>query len=238
MEIHRASSATWGDEAGARICQLVIESNRGLIQSAMENKTDLLDIYSIEQLSEPDDNGIKLQYSVIHFDQPELIRYLYKRGMDFSKPCDPMGFGTPIFYAVTLNKLDIVEVLWKLGISLTDPCDKFKRTPIYHARKLENERMVHLIEKLSTRRARATAFLTKNILRYRAVLGYKKMKRSIIIIQRVIRGFLGRRRAKKIRKEKKKQRKEERKAKKEKTVERSLKKKGKMAASPSLLDQR
>ena len=101
-DIHRASSQTWEDEACAQLCRLIIDSNNGSMQQVIENRTDVLDLLTLQELSAPvDDLGLTLPFLAIYFDMPDILRYLHKRGVDLQKYCDPMEFGTPMFYAVS-----------------------------------------------------------------------------------------------------------------------------------------
>ena len=126
------SSECWGEQAGARLCQLLIDSNDGMAQQIQEGRTDLLDLLPRENLEQPDDLGLTLPYLAVHHDRPEMLVYLYKRGVDLSVPCDSMDYGTPMFYAVSLGKIRLVETLAVLGVSLNIACETVtKMTPYY-----------------------------------------------------------------------------------------------------------
>ena len=55
--VHRAACSSFGDEAPARLCQIIVESNKAFLQEVLDNKVDLLDIYENEELLEVDDLG-------------------------------------------------------------------------------------------------------------------------------------------------------------------------------------
>jgi hypothetical protein len=57
----------------------------------------------LKELERTDDLGLSLPYLAVFYDRPDMLRYLRKRGFNLKKPCDPMGFGTPMFYAVYLG---------------------------------------------------------------------------------------------------------------------------------------
>ena len=63
--IHRASSKSWGDEAAARLCKVILESNHAVAQQVVENKTDLLDLLSFEELIEVDDIGLNVVFFAV-----------------------------------------------------------------------------------------------------------------------------------------------------------------------------
>lgn len=97
--IHRASSSSWGESATARLCKIIVDSNKAFLQEVMDNKTGLLDISELEELNETDDLGISLPFLAVHYDRPDILCYLLKRGVDLSAPCDPMAHGNVMFYA-------------------------------------------------------------------------------------------------------------------------------------------
>ena len=102
--VHIGASSSWDDQAAARLCELVIASNNGLSAQVANGKTDLMDILPVEKLTEPvDDLGLTLIFLAIYYDRPEIIEYLHKRGVDVTKPCDPMDYGNPMFYAIQLR---------------------------------------------------------------------------------------------------------------------------------------
>ena len=107
--IHRASSSSWGDESVARLCSIIVDSNNGMAQQIMENRHDLLDIYSLDELKETDDLGLTLPFLAVYYDRPDMLKYLHQRGFDLSTTCDAMKFGACVcrvpvlFYPVILS---------------------------------------------------------------------------------------------------------------------------------------
>ena len=72
--IHAASSRSWGDEGAARLCKIILESNTGFTQQILENRHDLLDMATDEQLMEPvDDIGMTLPFLCVYYDKPKMI---------------------------------------------------------------------------------------------------------------------------------------------------------------------
>ena len=129
------SAESWGDQACARLCQVALNSNDGMAQQIQEGRTELLDLLPLRELEKADDLGIKLPYLAIFYDRPEMLVYLYKRGVDLTKPCDAMDFGTPMFYAVNFNRVRLVETLDSLGVSLNSGCDTLGgMTPYYYGK--------------------------------------------------------------------------------------------------------
>lgn len=82
--IHPSSSESWGSDACAKIFSHVVEANDGREQMIVENKKDFLELYSKEELEKPDDLGNTLQFLAVYHDRPEMLRYLYARGIDLS----------------------------------------------------------------------------------------------------------------------------------------------------------
>lgn len=80
--IHPASSESWGKEACARIFSHIVEANDGRAQQIVENKTYFLELYSKAELEKKDDLGMTLPYIAVYHDRPDMLRYLYARGLD------------------------------------------------------------------------------------------------------------------------------------------------------------
>jgi hypothetical protein len=194
------SAERWGDQAFARICKIIVDSNDGINQSVMENRTNLFEIMSVDQLIKGDDLGLSVAYSSIYYDQPDIISYLHKRGVDLSQPCDPMDYGTPIFYAVMMGRLRLIELLHKLGYSLQKPCETtFNQTPLHYAKKRGVGDVIEFITKVVTREERAKNLLHKNIMCRYHFRKYQAAKKKIILLQTLYRGRLARARVKRIR---------------------------------------
>lgn len=83
--IHPASSESWGTGACAKIFSHIVEANDGRAQMIVENKTKFLELYTKEELLKPDDLGNTLQFLAVYHDRPEMLRYLYARGIDLCK---------------------------------------------------------------------------------------------------------------------------------------------------------
>jgi hypothetical protein len=188
-----ASSEMWGDQAVARLCQVIIESNDGMVQQILENRTDWLDLLSKEELERTDDLGLSLPFLAAYYDKPDAIRYLHKRGFDLSLPCDPVGFGNVMYYAVTLGKIRIVETLDAIGYSVTKPCETiFQKNAIYYAGRKDDIYLMELLEQIRSREERAHSLFLKNFLKAKYRRLYLKKKASALKIQRVTRGKISR----------------------------------------------
>ena len=187
------SSELWGSDATARLCQILLEANDGMAQQIVENRHDLLDLMTLKELERVDDCGLSLPYLAVHYDRPDMIRYLHKRGIDLSKTCDPMDFGTPMFYAVNLGKIHIVEALDSLGVSVTNICDNYlKQTPTYYANNIGDASIAEHIELLMQKEQRAGDLFMKNFLKSKTRRRFLLMKKSVITIQRCTRGLADR----------------------------------------------
>ena len=106
---HRASSESWGDESGARICQLVMQDNNGIAQSIADNRIDLLELLTFEELNQADDLGLKPIYLAIQYDQPEVLLYLYNRGVNINNFCK--NGDAPPFYEPEGGELSMARLV-------------------------------------------------------------------------------------------------------------------------------
>lgn len=187
------SSELWGEDATARLCQILVEANDGMAQQVAENRHDLLDLMTLKELERVDDCGLGLAYLAVYYDRPDMIRYLHKRGVDLSKPCDPMEFGTPMFYAVTMGKVHVVEALDSLGVSVTNVCDTYmKLTPAYYATLSGDQAVSVKIHNLVHKEQLAGNLFMKNYLKSKARRRFLRMRKAAITIQRCARGLADR----------------------------------------------
>ena len=195
------SAELWGESATARLHQIMVEANSGLMQQIAENKTNLLECLSKEELEAYDEDfELNACYLAVYYDHPSMIYYLHKRGLDFSKTCDPMDFGTPMFYAVLYGRIHIINALHKIGISVNRVCDNYLHmTPKDYASMRSNQYVIKMIDDLLNIDRKSYDLFVKNYLKlkYRRLYLYKR--RRIIIIQRFIRRFLKKLRFEKIR---------------------------------------
>lgn len=193
------SSEAWGDQAGARLCQIIVEANDGMAQQVQEGKTDLLEFRTLEQLQETDDLGLTLQFLAVYYDRPNILEYLARRGIDLSKPCDPMNYGNPMFYAVNLGKPHLVELLDKLGCRATQPCETvYNKTAEYYAERKDDIELVDKLRKLKEAEVKTAELFRKNYFRFIAVKNLKKCVKAAITIQKRVRGISGRIRWRKV----------------------------------------
>jgi hypothetical protein len=104
-----------------------------------------------------------------------------------------MEFGTPMFYAVSLGRIHIVEALDQLGVSVTNVCDSYmKLTPAYYATLSGDPSVAAKIDNLIYKEQKAGDLFVKNFLKHRARRKYLRMKKSAIIIQKHARGLADR----------------------------------------------
>ena len=187
------SSELWGEDSTARLCQILLDANDGMAQQISENRHDLLDLLTLKDLERVDDCGLSLPYLAVHYDRPDMVRYLHKRGLDLSKPCDPMEFGTPMFYAVSTGKMHIVETLDSLGISVKAVCDTYmKKTPSFYASLTGDPSVALKIENLVYKEQLAGDMFMKNFLKSKYRRRFLRMKRAAILIQKCSRGLADR----------------------------------------------
>ena len=64
--VHRASASSYGKDASAKLCQIIVDSNTAFMQEVMDNKVDLFDTLDDEELMEVDDLGIYLNSASLH----------------------------------------------------------------------------------------------------------------------------------------------------------------------------
>lgn len=185
------SSKNWGEQSCARLCQIVMEANDGMAQQIIENRTDLLDLLPLEQLDCVDDFGLTLPYQAVYYDRPDMIKYLVKRGIDMNKPCDGLNFGTPMFYAVNMGRVAVMEALHLCGCSVLNPCDKYLNLmPEYHAIRTDNPLVSEKITYIKNADLRAAMLWKRNYLRFKCQKKYRIQRAAIILIQKIIRGSL------------------------------------------------
>lgn len=189
-----ASSELWGESSIGRICEIIVASNDGAFQQIKENRTDLLDHLSKDQLEQTDDLGLSLPFLAVYFDRPESIIYLHKRGLDLNKPCDPVGFGTPMFYAINLRKPNIVKALDRVGYSISSPCETvFNYNAIKYAERNDDHVMLDMINNIHKAQNDALELLRKNFLKTIYRKKYLRKRYLIIKIQKIVRGYIIRR---------------------------------------------
>ena len=198
---HRASSNSWGDNAGARLCELIVASNTGAAQNISEGRTEMLDLMSLEQLNEPDDIGLSLPFLCVYYDRPELLIYLKKRGVDINAKCDPMKFGTPLFYAIQYRRYRLIETFDRLGVNLGAGCDDIDQTPLTHAKRMDDPRIAELVTYFMTRTANSAILIQRNFLRKMGQREAMQRKKAVQLINRIFRGAVGRRRMRQKRRE-------------------------------------
>lgn len=189
-----ASSSSWGDQAIGRLCEIIMDANDGRIQQIMENRHDLLDLLSKEELERVDnDLQLSLPFLAVHHDRPDMIRYLHVRGLDLSKPCDSIGYGTPMFYAVSMSRHAVAMTLYALGVQISVPCETFfNMLPLFYAKRKDDHFLISWIEDLNAKENKAREFFRKNFLRNLYTKKYHRKRVAAIHLQRIARGRLAR----------------------------------------------
>ena len=175
------------------MCEIIVTANSGIAQQIAENRTDLLDILPKSALNAPtDDLGLTPAFLAVYYDRPEIINYLHSRGVDFSKPCDPMEFGTPMFYAINLGRSRLISQLDMLGAGIDKPCDRFGQLPMVHVNRLDDQGALTAIKWSAGKEKRAAVLFFKHFLRSKCHKRYLRMLVAIPLLQRIVRGLLGR----------------------------------------------
>jgi hypothetical protein len=81
--IHPSSAQSWGAGACAKLFSHVVEANDGRAYEIIRNQTSFLDLYTPEQLAKPTDEiGNTMPFLCVYHDRPDMLRYLYARGVD------------------------------------------------------------------------------------------------------------------------------------------------------------
>jgi len=126
-----------------------------MYQAIVEGDLDILnDLHSsgdCSDLTKGDDLGNTPTYLACAFDQPEVLRYLHKKKVDLSRPCDANRFGNAAFFAMHYGKTAILTDLWEMGYDVSAPCEKFGFPPIYYAKLKKDTIMVDHLEMLQNR---------------------------------------------------------------------------------------
>ena len=100
---------------------------------------DLISSGDYPDLNIPDEVGNVPAHLAVLFDRPAVLRLLHSLGVDLSRKCDPVNYGTPAFYAMHYGKVGLLTDLWEMGVDLSAPCDKFGLPPLYYAEKKGDE---------------------------------------------------------------------------------------------------
>eukprot|EP00752_Nemacystus_decipiens_P018586 g16664.t1 len=123
--------------------------------------------HNLVELEATDDLGNTAAHLAVFHDSPRVLRLLHELGLDLSATCDAEEFGSAIFYSVYLGRVECLEELIALGYDMFPPCDRFGRTPEVVAERHDQG----------------------------AALAMVRRSLACLDIQRLARGFLGRRKA-------------------------------------------
>lgn len=135
-----------------------IPNKATMYQIVSENDCDALktlpDLFQTRlDLSLPDEHGLTPAYLACTLDKPDILKTLHNElNINLSKPCDSMMFGSPSFYAVQHNHVNILETLWELGYDLTQSCDKFENSPLFYAEQNKDFKSIKMLRELETRK--------------------------------------------------------------------------------------
>lgn len=167
----------------------ILESNSGILQQVLCNETDMLNLLTADELSEFSDIGLNLFFLAVYHNKPQLIRYLWNRGIDIHASVDPLLFGNAYFYAVTFGHIDVVATLHSLGCDIDRPCNSLQEKPLDRAKALDNLEMEITILKLLSHKRQASILFEKNVMRLAYKRRYIYTKSCIVIIQKHLRMF-------------------------------------------------
>lgn len=178
-----------------------MEANDGMAQQVAENRTELLELLSTEELNRRDDLGLSLAYLAVYYDRPKILQYLHDRGVDLSLPCDSADYGTPMYYAVTMQRHQCVitlDLLGPDGTSIHAPCTKFDELPRVHAERVDDAQMIATLDYLQDKEERAADMFLKHFYRSKARKHYLEMRKSALFLQRIARGYIARKKLRKL----------------------------------------
>ncbi|CAN0422263.1 unnamed protein product [Ascophyllum nodosum] len=102
--------------------------NQAVVQDDTKTLTWMVD-HDLVDLAAVDDMGNTASHLAVFHDSPSVLRLLHRLGVDLSTTCDADGFGSAIFYSVYLGRVECLAELISLGYDMTRPCDRFGRTP-------------------------------------------------------------------------------------------------------------
>jgi len=200
--IHSGAASSWDDQACAKLCDMVMLANNGLGQQVANNQTELMDVLSTKALEGPiDDLGLTLPFLAVYYDQPEILEYLRKRGIDLKAVCDPMEYGNPMFYAIYLRRIRMIRTLDILGVSVREPCDSLKTVPLQLATRTNDQYVKDEIAYCWGKEQRAGTLVTKHYKRIVERRKYLFKLKIIPLMLRVMRGMIARARVRRMRKE-------------------------------------
>mmetsp|Transcript_28259 Transcript_28259/g.36556 ORF Transcript_28259/g.36556 Transcript_28259/m.36556 type:complete len:172 (-) Transcript_28259:163-678(-) len=121
----------------------------------------------------------------------EVLRCLHELGVDLTKPCDSMGYGSPAFWAAKYGREHILLELFNLGIDLNGPCERYGKDPKFMAAVCGNHNAIDRVDQLRQKRNFSAAFiqalLRGVITRTRASL-LRRQYAACAIIQKRMRG--------------------------------------------------
>eukprot|EP00903_Cladosiphon_okamuranus_P016147 g14902.t1 len=123
--------------------------------------------HNLVALEATDDLGNTAAHLAVFHDSPRVLRLLHELGLDLSAMCDAEEFGSAIFYSVYLGRVECLEELIALGYDMSPPCDRFGRTPEVVAERHDQG----------------------------AALALVRRSLACLDVHRLVRGFLGRRKA-------------------------------------------
>lgn len=104
-----------------------------VINGDVECFKELIENMDIDQLQNVDYFGNNPAHIACKLNKPYILKALHEKGVDLSKPCDTVSFGSPIFYALQYQNVSILNLLWELGYDISGSCDKFGNSALYHA---------------------------------------------------------------------------------------------------------
>lgn len=107
-------------------------------------------------LSVKTEMGTTCAYLAVLNDRPDILRLLFELGIDLTKPCDAMDYGSPALWAAKYGREHVLVELFNLGIDLNKtPCEKYGKSAFFMANVFGNHPAMERVEQLQARRNEA-----------------------------------------------------------------------------------
>lgn len=114
-----------------------------------------------------------------------FLSVLAEMGIDLTQPCDPMGYGSPAFWAAKKGRDECLLELFNLGVDLTAVCEKHGKNTFEIASITGNQRAIERVKAQQARRAlaakKAQAMMRGVLARRRAT----KVKVRVVAMRRI-----------------------------------------------------
>jgi hypothetical protein len=95
-----------------------------------------------------------------------VLRLLQELGYDLKKPCDPMGYGAPAFWAANYGREHVLLELFNLGIDLDGPCERYGKSAVFMCGVRGNHGAIDRVNALRAHRASVATMVQAHVRGY------------------------------------------------------------------------